>query len=41
MRRAREGSERLSGAVPGVQARIDRVIARALEYQPERRYQNR
>jgi serine/threonine protein kinase len=40
MRRAREGPARLSGEVPGVQARIDTVIARALEYQPSRRYQS-
>jgi tetratricopeptide (TPR) repeat protein len=39
MRRAREGPERLSGAVPGVEARIDSVIARCLEYEPSRRYQ--
>lgn len=38
MRRAREGPERLSGVVPGLEARIDQVIARCLEYEPERRF---
>jgi tetratricopeptide (TPR) repeat protein len=40
MRRAREGPERLSGAVPGVQARVDDVIRRCLEYEPPRRPQS-
>src|SRR5262245_30592089 len=40
MRRAREGPQRLSGVMPGVQTRIDMVIARCLEYRPDRRYQD-
>jgi tetratricopeptide (TPR) repeat protein len=40
MRRAREGPERLSGAVPGVQARVDGVIQHCLDYEPERRPQS-
>jgi tetratricopeptide (TPR) repeat protein len=40
MRRAREGPKRLSGVVPGVEARIDAVIGRCLEYEPGRRYQS-
>ena len=40
MRRAREGPERLSGAVPGVQGRIDGVIRSCLEYEPARRPQS-
>ena len=39
MRRAREGPEKLSGAVPGVQARVDWVIRKCLEYEPSRRPQ--
>jgi len=40
MRRAREGPRKLSGAVPGVQRRIDEVIARCLEYEPAKRYRD-
>ena len=41
MRRAREGPEKLSGAVPGVQARVDNVIRACLEYEAGRRPQLR
>jgi tetratricopeptide (TPR) repeat protein len=40
MRRAREGPGKLSGVVPGVQRRIDHVIARCVEYEPARRFED-
>lgn len=40
MRRAREGPRRLSGAIPGVQRRIDDVIARAVQYEPSKRFRD-
>jgi tetratricopeptide (TPR) repeat protein len=40
MRRAREGPERLSGVVPGVQRRIDTVIERCLQYEPAKRFRS-
>jgi tetratricopeptide (TPR) repeat protein len=40
MRRAREGPRRLSGSVPGVQRRIDDVIAFCLEYDPSKRFRD-
>jgi tetratricopeptide (TPR) repeat protein len=40
LRRAREKPPRLSGVVPGVDQRIDDVIARCLEYEPGRRFRS-
>jgi tetratricopeptide (TPR) repeat protein len=40
MRRAREEPRRLSGDIPGVQRRIDEVIARCLAYEPSKRFRD-